>query len=220
MGAGIVCPHVVGGGQHVDWFVFFQHLPYEKGPGPENVNFFALHRNFVLRSGHDNIAQYHVFSHVHHFFAVKRHVAQGGESQQHAHGKTDASAGIGLQARAETIKNDLLAFLIDCRRQGKRVMGYGAAAKGNTLMNFAGIRSDLISAVADASPHKQGRYLPGSRIPVVAEDRLREARPDFVVILPWNLRDEISAQLAYIDEWGGRFVTAVPSLHIFDAVAP
>ncbi|MGH8147746.1 MAG: methyltransferase C-terminal domain-containing protein, partial [Rhodanobacteraceae bacterium] len=81
-----------------------------------------------------------------------------------------------------------------------------------TLLNYAGVRPDLLPYVVDASPHKQGSYLPGSRIPVVAEARLRETRPDFVVILPWNLREEITAQLAYIREWGGKFVTAIPQL--------
>jgi len=119
-----------------------------------------------------------------------------------------------LQARAETIKNDLLAFLIDCRRRGKRVMGYGAAAKGNTLMNFAGIRSDLISAVADASPHKQGRFLPGSRIPVVAPAAIDAAQPDYIVILPWNIRGEVESQLAHARHWGAQFVTAVPELRV------
>ena len=126
----------------------------------------------------------------------------------------------GFQAQAESVKNAFLGFLLECRREGRSVAAYGAAAKGNTLLNFAGVRADLLPFVVDASPHKQGRYLPGSRIPVVAEVRLREARPDFVVILPWNLRDEIAAQLAYIGEWGGRFVTAVPRLEIFGAVTP
>jgi 2-polyprenyl-3-methyl-5-hydroxy-6-metoxy-1,4-benzoquinol methylase len=120
----------------------------------------------------------------------------------------------GLQPRADRIKNELTAFLIGCQRDGKTVAAYGAAAKGNTLLNYAGIRPDLLPYVVDASPHKQGRYLPGSRIPVVAESRLRETRPDYVLILPWNLRDEISTQLAYVREWGGRFVTAVPALQI------
>lgn len=118
----------------------------------------------------------------------------------------------GFQSLADDIKNAFLAFLLECKRNGKRVVGYGAAAKGNTLLNYAGVRPDLIDYIVDASPHKQGRYLPGSRIPVVAESRIRESRPDFVVILPWNLREEITAQLAYIREWDGKFVTAVPQL--------
>jgi len=118
----------------------------------------------------------------------------------------------GFQALADGIKNAFLAFLLDCKRNGKKIVGYGAAAKGNTLFNYAGVRPDLLAYVVDASPHKQGRYLPGSRIPVVAEPRIRETRPDFVVILPWNLRAEIVEQLAYIREWDGKFVTAVPQL--------
>ncbi|MEO8000050.1 MAG: class I SAM-dependent methyltransferase, partial [Gemmatimonadaceae bacterium] len=119
-----------------------------------------------------------------------------------------------LQPRAESIKNDLLAFLIDAKRQGKRVMGYGAAAKGNTLMNFAGIRSDLIDGVADASPHKQGRFLPGSRIPVVAPSAIDETKPDYIVIFPWNIRSEVEDQLAHARSWGAKFVTAVPELRV------
>jgi hypothetical protein len=120
-----------------------------------------------------------------------------------------------LQPVAERIKNDLLSFLIEQRRAGKSVVGYGAAAKGNTLLNYAGVRPDLLAYVADASPHKQGRFLPGSRIPVVAEAELRLQRPDFVIVLPWNLGDEISEQLAYIRDWGGRLVRAVPTLEMF-----
>lgn len=118
----------------------------------------------------------------------------------------------GFQSRADETKNAFLAFLLDCKRSGKQVVGYGAAAKGNTLLNYAGVRPDLFAYVADASPHKQGRHLPGSRIPVVAEDRIRETRPDVVVILPWNLREEITEQLRYIRDWGGSFVTAIPTL--------
>ena len=133
----------------------------------------------------------------------------------------EAAAGVGgrefhagLQARAERIKDDLLEFLIDCKRQGRRVAAYGAAAKGNTLLNFAGVRPDLLTYVVDASPHKQGRFLPGSRIPVCAPQRLLDERPDVVLILPWNLREEIVAQLPQVRGWGGRFVTAVPELRV------
>ena len=134
---------------------------------------------------------------------------------------TEAAAGMqelafyrGFQPEADRIKNDLVAFLIECRRGGRSVAAYGAAAKGNTLLNYAGVRPDLLPFVVDASPHKQGRFLPGSRIPVVAEARIRETRPDFILILPWNLRDEIVTQLGYAREWGARFVTAVPALTV------
>jgi len=118
----------------------------------------------------------------------------------------------GFQPLADAVKNDFLAFLLACKRSGKQVVAYGAAAKGNTLFNYAGVRPDLVGYVVDASPYKQGRYLPGSRIPVVPETHIRESHPDFVVILPWNLREEITTQLAYIREWNGKFVTAIPQL--------
>lgn len=120
----------------------------------------------------------------------------------------------GFQQRAEKVKNDLLTFLIEAKRQGKSVAAYGAAAKGNTLMNFAGIRPDLIQFVVDRNPAKQGKFMPGSRIPIVGEELLRNERPDYVVILPWNLREEIVQQLAYVREWGGKFITAVPDLKL------
>jgi SAM-dependent methyltransferase len=121
----------------------------------------------------------------------------------------------GFQTEADAVKYDLLEFLLTQRRAGRKIAGYGAAAKGNTLLNYAGVRADLLPYVVDASPHKQGRYLPGSRIAVVAEARLRADQPDFVIILPWNLKQEITEQLAYVREWGGRFVTAVPRLEIY-----
>ena len=120
----------------------------------------------------------------------------------------------GFQQKAEKVKDDLLAFLIDARRQGRTVAAYGAAAKGNTLINFAGIRPDLLPYVVDRNPAKQNKFMPGSRIPIVAEDRLTETKPDFVLILPWNLRDEVTRQLDYVRSWGARFVTAVPELLI------
>lgn len=121
---------------------------------------------------------------------------------------------VGFQAKANKVKNDLLVFLIEAQRAGKTVAGYGAAAKGNTLMNYAGVRPDLLSYVVDRNPAKQDKFLPGCRLPIVAEEHLKQTRPDYVVILPWNLRAEVIEQLAYIREWDGRFVTAVPSLKI------
>ncbi|MDH5204478.1 MAG: class I SAM-dependent methyltransferase [Hylemonella sp.] len=120
----------------------------------------------------------------------------------------------GFQREAVRIKHELLDFLLQARREGLRVGGYGAAAKGNTLLNFAGVPTDLLPYVVDLNPAKQGRCLPGSRIPVVDEARLRAERPERVLVLPWNLRDEITGQLEYIRGWGGRFVTAVPRLEM------
>ena len=119
-----------------------------------------------------------------------------------------------FQSRVNKIKNDVVGFLIEASRGGAKVAAYGAAAKGNTLLNYAGVRADLLHYVVDKNPAKQGCFLPGSRIPIVAEQRLRDERPDYVLILPWNLRDEIVRQLSYIRGWGGRFVVAVPELEI------
>ncbi len=131
-------------------------------------------------------------------------------------GMANAPYYAGFQARTNRVKDDFLAFLLDAKRQGNTVAGYGAAAKGNTLLNFAGIRPDLLPFVVDRNPAKQGKYLPGSRIPIVNENHLKVTRPDFVVILPWNLKAEVMRQLDYIKEWGGKFVTAVPSVAVSD----
>jgi hypothetical protein len=121
----------------------------------------------------------------------------------------------GFQEHAERVKNDFLQFLIEKKTQGKLVVGYGAAAKGNTLLNFAGVKSDLIKYVVDRSPHKQGKYMPGSRIQIVSEDQLKVETPDYVVIFPWNLSDEIADQLKYLSSNGTEFVIAVPHLEVF-----
>jgi SAM-dependent methyltransferase len=118
----------------------------------------------------------------------------------------------GFQPAADKVKNEFLRFLLEMKEQGLSVAAYGAAAKGNTLLNYAGIRPDLLSFVADRNPAKQGMYLPGSRIPIVDEERILTDRPDRVVILPWNLKLEIMEQLACLRDWGGKFVTAVPEL--------
>jgi len=120
----------------------------------------------------------------------------------------------GFQQQAEKAKDDFLAFLLTAKRQGKSVAAYGAAAKGNTLMNYAGVRPDLIPFVVDRNPAKQGKFMPGSRIPIVDEDRLRQEKPEYVVILPRNLKAEVMRQLEYMREWGGQFVTAVPRLEV------
>lgn len=117
-----------------------------------------------------------------------------------------------FQTKAEKVKDDLLSFLLDTKRQNLKVGAYGAAAKGNTLLNFAGVRPDLLPYVVDMNPAKQGKYMPGSRIPIVDEAHLKTHQPDRVLILPWNLRAEVMEQLSYIKGWGGRFVTAVPRL--------
>jgi SAM-dependent methyltransferase len=113
-----------------------------------------------------------------------------------------------------TIKKDLLDFLMAARADGKRVVGYGAPGKGNTLLNHCGIRSDLLAYTVDRSPHKQGWFLPGTHIPIHAPERIAADRPDYVLVLPWNLRNEISEQLSYVREWGGRLVFPIPELAV------
>jgi perosamine synthetase len=121
----------------------------------------------------------------------------------------------GFQNRANAVKNDLLAFLIEQKRSGAKVVAYGAAAKGNTLLNYAGVKSDLLAFVCDAAAAKQGKYLPGSGIPILPPSALAEYRPDLVLILPWNIADEIMVQHRFVRDWGGRFVVAVPRLHVY-----
>jgi len=116
--------------------------------------------------------------------------------------------------QATKVKLDMLSFLISEKRKNSKIAAYGAAAKGNTLLNYCGIKSDMISYVVDANPAKQGKYLPGSHIPVVDEAVLQKDKPDFVIIFPWNLKDEITRQLSYIREWNGRFVIPIPQLQL------
>ncbi len=120
-----------------------------------------------------------------------------------------------FQNAADKIKYSLVSFLIEKKHQGKKIVAYGAAAKGNTLLNYCGIKKDLISFVVDASPHKQGKYLPGVHIHVVAEKILKKFQPDFVLILPWNITEEIAKQLSYIKKWDGQFIVPIPKLKVF-----
>jgi SAM-dependent methyltransferase len=135
-------------------------------------------------------------------------------AREQAAGVTTVDYYEGFQRRADAVKDNLLSFLIQAKRDGKTVGGYGAAAKGNTLMNYAGVRANLLPWVVDRNPAKQGKYMPGSRIPIVAEAHLRRAQPDYMLILPWNLKAEVMAQLAYIRQWDGQFVCAVPGLTV------
>ena len=118
-------------------------------------------------------------------------------------------------AQVEETKRKLLAFLIEAKRAGKKIVGYGAPGKGNTLLNYCGVRTDFIDFTVDRNPYKQGKFLPGTHIPILHPDRLREAHPDYVLILPWNFKDEIMKQNAFIREWGGQFVVPIPEVKIY-----
>ena len=116
--------------------------------------------------------------------------------------------------RVRATKRKLLSFLIGARSCGKSLVGYGAPGKGNTLLNYCGIRADFLDHTVDRNPYKQGKYLPGTHIPIFAPEMIAETKPDYVLILQWNLKDEITAQLAYIRSWGGRFVVPIPEVSV------
>ena len=133
----------------------------------------------------------------------------------------EATAGFGqlnhylsFSLQVEATKRKLLSFLISAKQEGKHVVGYGAPAKGNTLLNYCGVRTDLIDYTVDRSPHKQGHFLPGVHIPIYGPERVRETRPDYLLILPWNLREEVMQQMSYIREWGGKFVVPIPEVQV------
>jgi hypothetical protein len=131
-------------------------------------------------------------------------------------GYRDLARYLGFGQQVQETKRRLLAFLIDAKQQGKRIAGYGAPGKGNTLLNYCGIRTDFLDFTVDANPYKQGKYTPGTHIPILAPEALKREKPDYVLILPWNLKDEIMAQAAYIREWGGRFVVPIPTVQVFE----
>src|SRR5262249_15097462 len=122
----------------------------------------------------------------------------------------------GFSDKVQTVKRSLLEFLERARTEGRRVAGYGAPGKGTTLLNYCGIGPDLLEYTVDRSPYKQGLYTPGMRIPIGPPERIAETRPDYLLILPWNLKAEIMEQMAYVRQWGGRFVVPIPGLQVFD----
>jgi hypothetical protein len=129
-------------------------------------------------------------------------------------GLADLSYYASFGERVKETKRKLLAFLIAAKDEGKSIVGYGAAAKGNTLLNYCGIREDFIEYVVDRSPHKQGHFLPGTRIPIFHPEHVRQTRPHYLLILPWNLKEEIIEQMRHVREWGGQFVLPIPELQI------
>jgi len=120
-----------------------------------------------------------------------------------------------FQKKINTLKNDFLSFLLTAKNEGKQVVAYGAAAKGNTLLNYCGVKNDVIDFVVDAAESKQGKFLPGSHIQIVSEEMLRMTEPDYIVLLPWNIKDELVEQLKYVRRWGAKFVVTIPSLEVF-----
>ena len=137
------------------------------------------------------------------------------EARERAHGLDRLEAYAAFAEQVRETKRGLLDFLIEANRAGAQVVGYGAPGKGNTLLNYCGIRTDLLRYTVDRNPYKQGTYLPGTRIPVYAPEKIEETRPDYVLILPWNLKHEIAAQMAGVRVWGGRFVAPIPRVEVF-----
>jgi SAM-dependent methyltransferase len=135
-------------------------------------------------------------------------------AREKALGYEDLAVYAGFGERVKETKRKLLSFLIEAKREGRQVVGYGAPGKGNTLLNYCGIRTDFLDYTVDRSPHKQGRFLPGTRIPILTPDRIAETKPDYVLILPWNLKDEITEQMSYVRAWGGRFVVPIPAVSV------
>jgi SAM-dependent methyltransferase len=172
-------------------------------------------------------------------FDVEELKSHGGSLRIYARHEDDASHPVSERARAlakreaeaslldlsyyasfseqvKETKRKLLELLIAAKREGKTIVGYGAPGKGNTLLNYCGIRNDFLDYTVDRSPYKQGKFLPGTHIPIHAPERIRETRPDYVLILPWNLKEEIMAQLAYVREWGGRFIVPIPEARVYE----
>ena len=137
------------------------------------------------------------------------------KSREDAAGMTKMEYYLSFGEKVKETKRKILEFLIKAKAEGKSIAGYGAPAKGNTLLNYCGVRTDFIDYTLDRSPHKQGQYLPGTHIPIYHPDKVREDKPDYLVILPWNLKEEIMEQMSYIREWGGKFVTLIPEPAVF-----
>jgi len=132
-------------------------------------------------------------------------------------GLLDPAAYEEFRISVETTKRELLGYLISAKNEGKIIVGYGAPAKGNTLLNYCGIRTDFLDYTVDANPHKQNLFLPGTHIPIRHPDRIRDDKPDYILILPWNIKEEIMDQLSFIGEWGGKFIIPIPCIEVIDA---
>jgi hypothetical protein len=138
------------------------------------------------------------------------------ERRERQQGVTSLSYYRTFEEQVKETKRKLLAFLIEAKRVGKTVVGYGAPGKGNTLLNYCGIRTDFIDYTVDRNTYKQGKYLPGTHIPILAPDNIRKTKPDYVLILPWNFRDEVITQNGYVREWGGKFVVPIPEVAVIE----
>lgn len=195
--------------------IYHEHFSYLSFGTVENI--FAAHglkmfdvEELPTHGGSLRIYACHSDFHGH---TVTDRVARMKEKEA-AFGLTEIAAYRAFEEKAKSLKLELLATLIHLKRQGKTIVGYGAPAKGNTLLNYCGIRTDFIEYTVDRSPHKQGKFLPGTHIPIFHPDEIRKTQPEYVLILPWNLKDEIMEQLEYIRQWGGKFIVAIPTVEV------
>jgi C-methyltransferase C-terminal domain/Methyltransferase domain len=194
--------------EHFGYFslLFMQRLAEGHGLRVYDVDELDTHggslRVYLCHAGFDGVTTSPTLAKVH--------------ADERAAGLHELSGYAGFGAKVEKVKHDFLEFLINAKRAGKRVVGYGAPGKANTLLNYAGIRTDLIDFTVDRNPYKHGLFTPGTLIPIREPEALDAARPDYVVIMPWNLRTEITAQLRHVTEWGGRLVVAIPHLEVID----
>lgn len=136
--------------------------------------------------------------------------------EENAAGLTNLDSYLSFAKTVHQTKRQLLSFLISAKDKGKVIVGYGAPAKGNTLLNFCGIRSDFVDYTVDRSPHKQNHFLPGTHLPIYPPDKIKETRPDYVLILPWNIKDEVMEQMKYVREWGGQFIVPIPEVKVYE----
>jgi hypothetical protein len=136
-------------------------------------------------------------------------------SREEAAGFTKLAHYFSFGKQVQETKRKLLQFLIEAKQAGKSIVGYGAPGKGNTLLNYCGIRTDFLDYTVDRNPYKQGKFTPGTHIPICPVEKIRETKPDYLLILPWNLKEEVAAQAAYIREWGGKFVVPIPEVQVF-----
>jgi C-methyltransferase C-terminal domain/Putative zinc binding domain/Methyltransferase domain len=196
--------------------IYHEHFSYISFGVVEKV--FAAHRLTIFDveelPTHGGSLRIYAGHHNNRGLAVRESVAALRTHEEQA-GMTSLDYYSRFGVRVAETKRNLLSFLIQAKREGKTISGYGAPGKGNTLLNYCGIRTDFIDYTVDRNPLKQGRFLPGTRIPILCPEQLRRTQPDYVLIMPWNLADEIVEQLSYIREWGGRFVAAIPELRVF-----
>ena len=194
--------------------VYHEHFSYLSALTVSRIFAAAGLRIFDIEELPTHGGSLRVFGCHEHASHVETPAAQSVLAEERRRGMDQSEFYAGFQARANALKDGLLRFLLDAKSDGKTVAAYGAAAKGNTLLNYAGVKPDLLPFVCDAAPSKQGKLLPGSHIPILPPSALEEDRPDFVLILPWNIADEVKQQLAGLAAKGTRFVTAVPKVHV------